>query len=70
MLSQTAAKQGIAELCILTFKTTWSEFQMPSQTAAEQGVAKLLILDFNYFNIHVCQSWRPTSEIPFPAVES
>ena len=44
--SQTAAEQGEAELCILDFKTTWSEFQKPSQTAAERGGAELRILDF------------------------
>ena len=36
--------QGKAEVRILNFKTTWSEFQKPSQTAAEQGVAELHIL--------------------------
>ena len=35
-----------AELCILDFKTTWSEIQKPSQTAAKQGEAELRILDF------------------------
>ena len=38
--------RGEAELRILNFKTTWSEFQMPSQTAAERGKAELHILDF------------------------
>ena len=46
MPSKTAAEQGVAELDILDFKTTWSEFQKTSQTAAEQGVAELRILDF------------------------
>ena len=40
------SRQGKAEVRILNFKTTWSEFQRPSQTAAEQGEAKLRILDF------------------------
>ena len=44
--SQTAAEQGEAELRILDFKTTWSEFQKPSQTKAEQGEAKQCILNF------------------------
>ena len=44
--SQTAAERGEAELRILDFKTTWSEFQKPSQTAAERGEAELRILDF------------------------
>ena len=35
-----------AKVCILDFKTTWSEFQMLSQTAAERGEAELRILDF------------------------
>ena len=35
--SQTAAKRGKAELRILDFKTTWSEFQMPSQTAPAEA---------------------------------
>ena len=46
MGSQTAAEHGKAELYILDFKTTWSEFQKPSQTAAERGEAKLRILNF------------------------
>ena len=33
MARETATEQGEAELRILDFKTTWSEFQMPSQTA-------------------------------------
>ena len=45
MPSQTAAERGKAELHILDFKTTWSEFQKASQTAAEQGKAKLHILN-------------------------
>ena len=44
--SQTAAERGEAELRILDFKTTWSEFQKPSQTAPKRGVAKLCILNF------------------------
>ena len=38
--------RGEAEVRIIDFKTTWSEFQKASQTATEQGKAKLLILDF------------------------
>ena len=38
--------QGKAEVRILDFKTTWSEFQRPSQTAAERGKAKLCTLNF------------------------
>ena len=38
--------RGEAELRILDFKTTWSEFQKPSPTTAERGKAKLRILDF------------------------
>ena len=34
--------RGKAEVCILDFNTTWSEFQKPYQTAAAQGEAKLL----------------------------
>ena len=44
--SLTAAGRGKAELRILDFKTTWSEFQKASQTAAERGEAELRILDF------------------------
>ena len=44
--SQTAAEQGEAELRILDFKTTWSEFQKASPTAAERGEAELRILNF------------------------
>ena len=46
MPSQTAAEQVKAELRILDFKTTWSEFQKASLTAAEQGKAKLRKFDF------------------------
>ena len=46
MGSQTAAERGEAKLCILNFKTTWSEFQKPGQTAAERGEAELRILGF------------------------
>ena len=46
MPSQTAAERGEAELRILDFKTTWSEFQKASPTAAERGKAELRILDF------------------------
>ena len=38
--------QGEAEVRILNFKNTWSEFQKPSQTTAKRGEAKLHILDF------------------------
>ena len=38
--------QGEAEVHILDFKTTWSEFQKASQTATAQGEAELCILDF------------------------
>ena len=43
---QTAAEQGEAELCILNFKSTWSEFQEPSQTTAKQGEAEQRVLNF------------------------
>ena len=43
---QTATERRKAELHILNFKTTWSEFEMGSQTAAERGKAKLHILNF------------------------
>ena len=38
--------RGEAEVRILNFKTTWSEFQKASQTAAERGEAELRILNF------------------------
>ena len=38
--------QGEDEVCILDFKTTWSEFKKASQTAAMRGKAELRILDF------------------------
>ena len=38
--------RGEAELRILDFKTTWSEFQKASQTTAERGEVELRILDF------------------------
>ena len=43
MPSQTAAERGVAEMRILDFKTTWSEFQKPNQTAAMRGEAELRI---------------------------
>ena len=45
MPSQTPAEQGIVELHILNFKTTWSEFKILSHTAAALGKAELCILD-------------------------
>ena len=41
-------RQGKAKIHILDFKTTWSEFHMPSQTAPAEagGKAELHILDF------------------------
>ena len=66
--SRTAAERGEAELRILNFKTTWSEFQNPSQITAVEGKAELHL--HNYFDIHVCPSLqrpaasrRPTSEL-------
>ena len=38
--------RGEAEVHILDFKTTWSEFQKASQNATEQGNTKLRILNF------------------------
>ncbi len=38
--------QAEAEVRILDFKITWSQFQMASQTATKQGNAELRILDF------------------------
>ena len=37
--------RGEAEVRILNFKTTWSEFQNSSQTATERGKAELSILN-------------------------
>ena len=39
------SRRGEAKVRILSFKTTWSEFQKPSQTANEQGKAKLRIIN-------------------------
>ena len=38
--------RGEAEVRILNFKTTWSEFQKASQTATKRGNAELPILNF------------------------
>ena len=46
MPSQTAAERGEAELRILDFKSTWSDFQKSIQTTAERGEAERRILDF------------------------
>ena len=35
--SQTPAGQGEAKLRIFDFKTTWSEFQIPSETAPAEA---------------------------------
>merc|ERR1712223_1587631 len=48
--SQTAAEQGEAEVRILNFKTTWSEFQKPSQTAATRGEAELRIYNLKKYH--------------------
>ena len=40
------SRRGKAEVRILNFKTTWSEFQKASQTATERGKAELRILNF------------------------
>ena len=39
-------RQGEAEVHILDFKTTWSEFHKPSQTVTERGEDKLCRLNF------------------------
>ena len=47
-------RQGEAEVRILNFKTTWSEFQKANQTATKQGNAKR-ILNQNIFHLpRVC----------------
>ena len=47
MTSQAVTEQGEAELRILDFKTTWSEFQKPGQTAAERGKAQAVVCGSN-----------------------
>ena len=42
-------RRGEAEVRILDFKTTWSEFQKASQTATERGKAELCILNSKVF---------------------
>ena len=39
-------RRGKAEVRLLNFKTTWSEFQKTSQAAPEQGEAELCIFYF------------------------
>ena len=39
-------RRGEAEVRVLDFKTTWSEFQKASKTAAEQDEAELRTLNF------------------------
>ena len=53
--SQTTAERGEAELRILDFQTTWSEFQKTYQTAAVQGTAELSI--YNLKKISPPHSW-------------
>ena len=55
--SQTAAGRGEAELHIIHFKTTWSEFQISSQTAPAEAKPRCVYLN-NYFDFHVCLSIR------------
>ena len=38
-------ERGKAKLCILDFKTTWSEFHMASQTATKRCKAELRVLN-------------------------
>ena len=57
MPSQTAAERGGAELRILYFKTTWSEFKKPSQSAAMRGEAELRI--YNLKKKHHLSRVRP-----------
>ena len=50
-------RQGEAEVRLLNFKTTWSEFQKTSQTAPEQGEAELCIL---YFKTTLSEFQKPS----------
>ena len=45
MASQAVTERGKAEVRILDFKTTWSEFQKPGQTAAKRVYIAQLSLD-------------------------
>ena len=44
--SGTTVAEAKAEIRLLNFKTTWSEFEKASQTATKQGEAELQILNF------------------------
>ena len=55
-LSGTATTEA-AELRLLNFKTTWSEFQRTSQTAPERGEAELSIL---YFKTTMSEFQKPS----------
>ena len=57
---QYIIRRGEAEIHILDFKTTWSEFQKVSQAATEQGKAEQCIFDFK-------TSW---SELQMPSQTS
>ena len=59
--NQTATERGEAELRILNFKTSWSEFQQPSKTAAERGEAELHIL---YFKTTLSEYQKPSQTAP------
>ena len=48
-------RRGEAEVRILDFKTTWSEFQKPYQTAAARGEAELRL--YNLKETSPPQSW-------------
>ena len=50
-------RQGEAEVRLLNFKTTWSEFQETSQTAPERGKAELRIL---YFKTTLSEFQKPS----------
>ena len=55
---QDCCGRGEAEVRIIDFKTTWSEFQMPSQTSTEHGEAELCIFYFK----NTCSEFQKASQ--------
>ena len=54
--------RGEAEVLILNFKTTWSEFQKASQNATKRGNAKLRIFNFKTTWSEFQRPSQPTTE--------
>ena len=52
-------RRAEAEVCILNFKTKWSEFQRPSQTATEQAGGAVQLNAICFKTTHQCFNIGP-----------